>query len=77
MATPYIRARAKDNVDTLDNLTAYLDSNDREEVVEYVRNTLHDIAKVMAHASENGMDPVAAFEAFVVKFEDYWNVPTE
>jgi hypothetical protein len=77
MATPFIRARAKDNVDNLDNLTAYLDSNDREQVVEYVRITYRDIAKVMAHASEQGMDPIAAYEAFVAKFDEYWDAPAD
>lgn len=75
METAFIRAKAKDNVDMLDNLTAYLDAATREEVVDYVIDTFGDIEKVLAHAVQSSIDPVAAYNTFVAKFKDYWNAP--
>jgi hypothetical protein len=75
--TPLIRAKAKDAVDALDNLTAYFEPNAKVETIALVRDIFTDIGKVMAHATENGEDPTAAYETFVAKFDEYWNSPPE
>jgi hypothetical protein len=72
MDTPFIRAKARDSVDALDNVTAYLDPGARQEIADYVTSTLADIERVMEHAVENGTDPVAAFKSFATRFHDYW-----
>lgn len=77
MTTPFIRAKAKDSVDALDNLTAYLPKTDREEVLEFVRSTLGVIETVLARASAGGRDPVDAYKVFVMKFDEYWNSSTD
>jgi hypothetical protein len=77
MTMPYIRARAKDNVDALDNVTAYLDPSSRREIAEYVASILADIEQVIAHATKNGIDPGIAFAAFVEKFNEYWKTPAD
>jgi hypothetical protein len=73
MSTPFIRAKANDCADNLDNVTAYLDASNREEIVDYVKSTLDEIGKVIAHAKESGQDPGDAYRAFVGKFNEYWN----
>ncbi len=75
MDTPFIRAKAKDIVDALDNATAYSDSSVRNEVVEVFRSTLHDIQQVLIRAEEEGTSTVSAFQALMVRFDDYWSNP--
>jgi hypothetical protein len=75
--TPYIRAKAKDNVDALDNLTAYLDQNTKDEVVQYVTSAFDDIRQVIDHAIETGSDPASAYAAYVTKFREYWTAPSD
>lgn len=77
MATPYIRAKANDNADAFDNLTAYLDPTTRSEIAEYIAALLADIGSVIADAREAGVDPAAAYQAFAAKFDEYCNAPAE
>lgn len=75
METPFIRAKAKDNVDALDSLIVYLDSSTKEEIVEYIDGAFKDIEKVLEHAAAGSMDPLATYRTFVKKFHEYWNAP--
>ena len=75
MATPLIRAKAKDTVDALDNVTSYFEPEAREEILDNILTTLNDIERVLTHAVENGLDPLDAYRSFVAKFREYWESP--
>lgn len=77
MATPFTRAKVKDNVDALDNVTAYLEPEARQEVVDYIMTTLDDLESVMTEAMERGEEPITAYRAFVSKFKEYWFAPVD
>jgi hypothetical protein len=74
METPFIRAKAKDTVDTLDNVTAYLEPSVREEIVECVMTVFRDIERVLDRAEKEGINPVDAYKIFLQKFNEYWNI---
>lgn len=71
MDTPFIRARAKDTADELDNLTACFEPSARAQVREYLTQTLRDIDIVLQDAITNSTDPVAAYRAFMAKLTEY------
>lgn len=72
MTTPFVRAKAQDTVDALDNVTSYLELSVKEEVAEFVMLLLRDVEKVMTRAVEEGQDPLVAYRAFLGKVDEYW-----
>lgn len=71
MESPYIRAKAYDNVDALDNVLSILEVEERQEVIGYVQDTLKDIEAVISNAIENGVEPLGAYKSFVGKYLEY------
>lgn len=65
METPFIRAKAKDNAEALDNLLSSFEDIDRLQILDYVTSTFKDIEAVLVHAMENGGYPLAAYKAFM------------
>jgi hypothetical protein len=73
METPFLRAKAKDAADELDNTVAYLDDGQRIEVEQNMFETFKAIEQVLMAAQKEGTDPVAAYETFLRKFTEYYH----
>ena len=71
VATPHIRAMAKDTADALDNTLSALHEEDRAEVLECVLASLQYGDRVLARAIQDGGEPLAAYSAFVAKVREY------
>jgi hypothetical protein len=71
MDIPYIRAKANDNAEELDNLLSSFEAPEVAEIVDYVLLTHREIEQVLTHAVENGLDPVEAYRTFVSKVREY------
>jgi NTP pyrophosphatase (non-canonical NTP hydrolase) len=71
LETPYLRARAKDNVDALDNLLSGLSEAEADEITDYIASTYRDIEKVLEHAADSGLELLSTYKMFVAKVRQY------
>ncbi len=73
METPFLRAKAKDIADELDNAVAYLADEERALVEQNVFDTLKSIEQVLLAAQEDGANPFFAYQTFLRKFTEYYH----
>lgn len=73
MATPFVRAKAKDTADELDNTVAYLEDEERLLVEQNIFETLSAIVQVLVAAQREGIDPLVAYKTFISKFTEYYH----
>lgn len=76
METPFLRAKAKDAADELDNTVAYLEEEQRSSVEDYVFETFRAAEQVLVAAQNEGTDLLVAYKMFVGKVRDYYHSET-
>lgn len=76
METPFLRAKAKDTADELDNIVAYLEQEERFAVEQYVIDTFRSIEQVLLTGRQDGNDLLEVYRTFVSKFSEYYHPET-